>query len=47
MLCGCTVDISPVRSITPMTWPVSGSLTGAAAHVQACTTSLKCSVANT
>ena len=47
MLCGCTVAISPVRSMTPITLPVSGSLTGAAAHVHAWTTSLKCSVANT
>ena len=45
--CGCTVLILLVRSITPSTSPVSGSWTGAAAHVHACTTSLKCSAANT
>ena len=47
MLWGWTVAISPVRSITPITWPVSGSWTGAAAQVHCCTTSLKCSEANT
>ena len=45
--CGCTVLIRLVRSITPSMRPVSGSCTGAAAHVHACTTSLKCSAANT
>ena len=45
--CGCTVLIRLVRSITPSTRPVSGSCTGAAAQVHACTTSLKCSAANT
>ena len=44
---GCTVRISPVRSITPITSPVSGSWTGAAAQVQRWTISLKCSEANT
>ena len=34
---------SPVRSITPITAPVSGSWIGAALHVQRCTGSLKCS----
>ena len=45
--CGCTVLIRLVRSITPMRSPVSGSCTGAAAQVHACTTSLKCSAAKT
>ena len=45
--CGCTVLILLVRSITPSNAPLSGSCTGAAAHVQAWTTSLKCSAANT
>ena len=32
-----------MRSITPITAPVSGSWIGAALHVQRCTGSLKCS----
>jgi hypothetical protein len=42
-LCGCTVEKSPVRSITPSRQPLSGSWIGAAEHVQRWTTSLKCS----
>ena len=40
---GWTVETSPVRSITPISAPVSGSWIGAAEHVQRCTSSLKCS----
>ena len=39
--------MSPVRSMTPSRPPVSGSLIGAAAHVQRCTGSVKCSAAKT
>ena len=40
---GARCERSPVRSITPITAPVSGSWIGAALHVQRCTGSLKCS----
>ncbi len=46
-LCGCTVVILPVRSTMPSSRPLSGSCTGAAAQVQLCTISLKCSAAKT
>ncbi len=39
--------MSPVRSMTPSSRPVSGSMTGAAAQVQRCTGSVKCSAAKT
>ena len=42
-----TTLMSPVRSMTPMTSPVSGSTTGAAEHVQRWTGSVKCSAAKT
>ena len=38
--CGCTVLMRLVRSTIPSTRPVSGSCTGAAAHVHCWTTSL-------
>ena len=46
-LCGWTVLRWPVRSITPITAPVSGSWIGAALHVHRWTGSLKCSGPNT
>jgi hypothetical protein len=46
-LAGCTLEMSPVRSMMPSSRPVSGSVTGAAAHVQRWTGSVKCSAAKT
>ena len=42
-IAGCAVCRGPVMSIAPTIVPVSGSCTGAAAHVQACTARTRCS----